>query len=237
MPVIDTWHVSGLTPAHASYGIQWGDALTWALAVIALAALIAAVLAYRKQADAASKLADQVDLQREQLTDQQEANSKQAEVLEAQLRDIRQRERIIERQQANEILLTPTTFSGTVPGVAAYEGRKAHAGEIANKSERPIRDVSCRIERAPGEGLHEAVMTGQLVEMGMPPGARAVARQEAGSRLSLIRAGEAWMFIFRYDVDGHPDATMTARFTDCAGLYWQIDHDLHLEKLDNRDDW
>jgi hypothetical protein len=34
-----------------------------------------------------------------------------------------------------------------------------------------------------------------------------------------------------------PDATMTARFTDDAGLHWQIDHDLHLEKLDSRDDW
>jgi hypothetical protein len=28
---------------------------------------------------------------------------------------------------------------------------------------------------------------------------------------------------------------MTLRFTGDAGLHWQIDHDLHLEKLDNRD--
>jgi hypothetical protein len=30
---------------------------------------------------------------------------------------------------------------------------------------------------------------------------------------------------------------LTLRFTDDAGLHWQIDHDLHLRKLDNRDDW
>lgn len=28
---------------------------------------------------------------------------------------------------------------------------------------------------------------------------------------------------------------MTARLTDDAGLDWQIDHDLHLAKLDSRD--
>jgi len=30
---------------------------------------------------------------------------------------------------------------------------------------------------------------------------------------------------------------MKVRFTDDAGLHWQIDHDLHLEKLEHRDDW
>jgi hypothetical protein len=30
---------------------------------------------------------------------------------------------------------------------------------------------------------------------------------------------------------------MTVRFTDDAGLHWQIDPDLHLKKLNDRRDW
>jgi hypothetical protein len=30
---------------------------------------------------------------------------------------------------------------------------------------------------------------------------------------------------------------VTARFTDDAGLHWQVDPDLHVEKLPDRSDW
>jgi len=30
---------------------------------------------------------------------------------------------------------------------------------------------------------------------------------------------------------------VTLRFTDDAGLHWQIDENMHLEKLPNRYDW
>jgi hypothetical protein len=32
-----------------------------------------------------------------------------------------------------------------------------------------------------------------------------------------------------------PEGRMTARFTDDAGMHWQIDPDLHLGKLNSRD--
>src|SRR5262245_15228812 len=117
-------------PSHSTAVPQWGDMPTWLLAVIALGALIAAILAYLKQADAGSKLqadagsklADQVDLQRQALADQQTANAKltkqvdlqraaladqpaanaaQARVLEAELAELRQRAEAIARQQAD----------------------------------------------------------------------------------------------------------------------------------------
>lgn len=31
--------------------------------------------------------------------------------------------------------------------------------------------------------------------------------------------------------------SISARFTDDAGLHWEIDHHLHLEKIENRADW
>lgn len=58
-----------------------------------------------------------------------------------------------------------------------------------------------------------------------------------GSTVPLIRAGSQYGFLLRFDLEHNPDARLAARFTDDAGIHWQIDHDLHLEKLDNRDDW
>lgn len=55
--------------------------------------------------------------------------------------------------------------------------------------------------------------------------------------IPLVRADETGGLVFPVGTTLNPDARMTVRFTDDAGLHWQIDHDLHLEKLDNRDDW
>jgi hypothetical protein len=58
-----------------------------------------------------------------------------------------------------------------------------------------------------------------------------------GTHIPLIRVGEAGGFVFEAQTAEHPKARIAARFTDDAGLHWQIDHDLHLEKLDKRDNW
>jgi hypothetical protein len=207
---------------HASSAIQWGDFPAWALAVIALAALIAAVLAYRKEADAARKLAEQVDLQREQLKDQQEANRKQAEVMNAQLREMAQRAQTYERQQADHINLK-----------WARNTDDTYLAILMNESSRPIRNAVCQIEEAPGQGLQHAIRVGPF-----KPSTRGKHNLFAtgGSRVPLIRISESYGFEFALDY-GHPGAQVTARFTDDAGLYWQIDHDLHLAMLDSRDDW
>jgi hypothetical protein len=42
---------------------------------------------------------------------------------------------------------------------------------------------------------------------------------------------------FTAGTEEHPKAQVTARLTDDAGLHWQVDPDLHLEKLGDRDDW
>jgi hypothetical protein len=217
--------------------ISWGDVPTWALAAIALLALIAAVAAYFKQADAASKLAEQVDLQRDQLRDQQKANSKQAEVLEVQLREIRQRAEAVERQQADAITAGPESWGGTVPGVEVPAGRDMYAAVVGNESRRPIRNVACRIEIAPtGDALHPAALVGLVNEKPSRP-RDALLEKAEDTRVRLLRAGSKAAFVFVYDIARHPGAKITARFTDDAGLHWQIDHDLHLQKLDNRDDW
>jgi hypothetical protein len=105
---------------------------------------------------------------------------------------------------------------------------------VTNESGRPIRNVACEIE-APGQGPQPAIRRGPFVSSGFEPG-KHVPLVSEGSRTSLIRITESYAFVFALAY-GHPGARISARFTDDGGLYWQIDHDLHLEKLSNRDDW
>jgi hypothetical protein len=78
--------------------VNLGDVPTWALAAISMAALIAAFLAYRAQSDAASKQAQQIDLQRRQL-------DLQAQVIAGQTR-------LQERRQADLIDASGRPTSG-----------------------------------------------------------------------------------------------------------------------------
>lgn len=224
-----------ITAAHASSAIQWGDFPTWALAVIALLALIAAVAAYSKQADAARKLAEQVDLQRQQLEDQRQVNARQIRVMDLQLTELQQRTEAVERQQADAITLTGSRWSGKVPELREGKGEPVYMAKVANEWHRPISNVACRIQLSPGDPMHEACLTGELTTF--PTGPQMVVETAEEAKKDLVRPGGGAVFVFMYEVGVYPDAMMTLRFTDDAGLYWQIDHNDHLKKLDNRDDW
>jgi hypothetical protein len=221
--------------------VQWGDAATWALVIVGALAFRAAWLAYRKQADAASKLAEQVDLQRDQLKDQQEANRKQAQVMDAQLREMQQRAEAYERQQADAITLSPQRWGSRVPGLREGQGPSVHMARVTNQWHRPIRNVVCRIQPAPGDPMHEACLVGQVVRLSPSPVAAGhVPTERIGdvaedTKMDLVRPDAAVVFVFMYEIAQYLDARMTLRFTDDAGLHWQIDHDQHLEKLDSRD--
>jgi len=54
---------------------------------------------------------------------------------------------------------------------------------------------------------------------------------------AVVRAGQTCAFSFNCDPRSCPNATAAVRFTDDAGLHWQINHDLHLAELDKRTDW
>jgi len=245
MRVIKPWQVPGLAvraAGQAGPSVQWGDVPTWVLAVIALAALIAAVAAYRKQADAARQLAEQVGLQQTALADQQEANRKQAEVLDAQLREITQRMEAAERQQASAITLASSGWAGSVPGIRSEGGPDVHMALAGNQSPRPISNVVCGIASSPLDVPRPAYMVGRITKhLPMPLSPPQLAQewltdQRKDTRVSLLRAGETAGFVFPDEISNHP-GIMTLRFTDEAGLHWQIDHDQHLQKLDSRDDW
>jgi hypothetical protein len=115
--------------------------------------------------------------------------------------------------------------------------------DVVNGSRRPIRNAACWIEPEPGGSLRAAVQVGLNFETEIPaalsrsPGPRKFLDLSDGSHIPLIRASEEASFVFDADTEEYPKARVTARFTDDAGLHWQVDPDLHLEKLDDRDDW
>jgi hypothetical protein len=223
---------------------------TTVFAVGAIVTAVFAILAFRKQSKEVSDQAEMLQLQssrlglqERQFEDQRKINQRRDELFDKQLRESEQRTMIIERQHAEMIDLEPTTFRREVPGLDPATDDTVWAADVANRSPRPIRNVASTIEAAPGAPAQEASLSGIYAEFQpspiAPPGAanRALIDPSAEPRITLIRAGETGAFLFPVGARLHPDARTTVRFADDAGLHWQIDHDLHLEKLDNRDDW
>jgi hypothetical protein len=56
-------------------------------------------------------------------------------------------------------------------------------------------------------------------------------------KVAMIRVNRSYGFAFGVSADDNPSAQVTIRFTDDVGLHWQLDQDLHLQKLENRNDW
>jgi hypothetical protein len=189
--------------------VALGDVPTWLLVVIGAVGGGAALW--------------QLGLQRRQLRDQQEVIARQT--------------RQLERAQADAI---DFSWRPSAPLGQTAEAQKEEIwmGVVHNGSRRPIRDVVCRIEPGPAQGFDLGAQgVGELVDVGMGSGASmpVFASPKLGDRVPLIRRDAIYGFKTEIPVKGHGVARMKVRFTDDAGLHWEIDPDLHLEKLAKRD--
>jgi hypothetical protein len=170
-----------------------------------------------------------------------ERTAKRDELLDKQIAEAEQRSLTYERQQAEEIGLKRSSFTAKVPGSEPPASHQVYLAEVANDSRRPIRNVACRIEPEPGDTLQPADRAGFYAEAAAASSIRfSVPRfldLSEGTNIQLIGVGETAAFAFAVETAEHPKAHIMVRFTDDIGLHWLINHDLHLEKLDNRDDW
>lgn len=200
--------------------VAWGDVPTWLLVGLGGVGGGAALW--------------QLGLQRKQLHDQQEV--------------IRSQALILERQQANKIDVTANSIDGAAAKVLPEEsGEPVHIVMVANGSERPIRHVvvklvaiqtdrSIRHERL-AHVYGEMVTYADGVSLGQNSGATAetFVFQANADTMPVLRAGHTAGFVWAFTLARYPEIVPTVRFTDDAGLHWQIDADLHLEKLAERD--
>lgn len=189
--------------------------------------------------------------QSEQLTEQRKINKLQAEDLEESLKERKRLRQVAERQQANDVgfawwpashVLIMKPPAQPPPGTASHPQAVAYVDTpgmsvlaVDNASRRRILNATCRIEPSEGASLTLAAeRTGQLTDA---PGQshRAMLNNPAeGDTVPLIRAGSRYGFLFRFDLEKDPDPRLAVQFTDDAGLHWQIDQDLHLQRLDTR---
>lgn len=195
---------------------QWGDVATWVAAV-------ATVLAFAAAAIAAMAAFDQLRMLKEQaMTDRDEAD-KRAERND-ELREVEA------RKQAEQVDVEPNTRPVDLSG--APEPEMVLTLYVENNSSRPIRQVECR-----------AILNGQACPATSTAhfedsigGGRAVDQSDV-IPVQLMRRSTNLEFIVPWAAEAHPNATYRLRFTDDAGLHWELTDDMHLTRIADRADW
>jgi hypothetical protein len=189
------------------HSVAWGDVPTWVESVVVFFGLPAALL--------------QLRMQRIQLREQQ--------------RELAEHRLLLDRQQANKVNLTRES-SDSSPATYSAAGRVWMA-VITNGSERPIRDVASRIQIVRDGPLMGDARIGELIPNSSVQNGRAFQDLPTEHKVAIIRIDHSCGFAFGVGADRHPMAQVAARFTDDAGLHWQLDQDLHLKKLVDRSEW
>jgi hypothetical protein len=207
----------------------WGDVPAWVTAGVAFLALIGAMLAYRTQSE-------QLRLQRIQFEDQT---------------------RVQEREQANQVDVTTGVLDGAQARVLpTNKGEPVHMVVVTNGSKRPIRDVTCRANvysaaselfgprRADGQPVRQDELVkerrapdvlGQVTAIDPGGEAQTFVLRSPGIMWPVLKAGDHVAFVWGLATAQWPRLVPLVRFTDDAGLHWEIDRDLHLQKLNSRD--
>lgn len=138
--------------------------------------------------------------------------------------------------------------TGAQAGVLPRESTlSAHAVMVVNGSGRPIRNVISTIwtdhpsfAAAPSR-LNFANRIGEFVDavLGSAATVEQLVTTENTDRLKVLRAHRRGALVFPFNTNDYlnPKFTVMVRFTDDAGLHWQIDGDLRLTKLERRADW
>jgi hypothetical protein len=204
------WHAPGSTTT-------WADIRTWVgFVVVVLGVPFAAY---------------QVYLQRRTYVGEASRNVGRDDLLDRQRRELQAQELTREREQAAQINVSWTSFTNE---------QANSLGNIYNNSRRPIRDVACQLDLGNGDPLIRPEYSAWLRSKDKPDERSGSmfdkTHMRQGWRILGIRADNAIAFYFPgMEPTQYPDGRMLVRFKDDAGLHWELDHHMHLVKLDQRD--
>jgi hypothetical protein len=159
--------------------------------------------------------------------------------LREQQKDIARQASQLERRQADHIdvaWLTGWMYgpNAETPELTSAPGDIPFMADVRNRSRRPIRRVACRADNGVDRTLIPAGTVGQLL-VTSPNSGPVFIDSVHSPYVPLIRAGDRYAFAFPLGQSQNPECRFILRFTDDAGLHWQVDHELHLEKLARRD--
>lgn len=136
---------------------------------------------------------------------------------------------VLERQQADQVDVrsSPVSANRVLKHGAATWSSSYRGMTVDNGSRRPIRDIAAMLSPGDGTALIGTSEAGFTLASGTT--------QYQSGVLPLLRAGGECSFRFDVLTSEHPKATILIPFDDDAGLHWQIDQNLHLQKLEHRD--
>jgi hypothetical protein len=146
-----------------------------------------------------------------------------------------------EREQAEQIDVSARQVDGAQAQVLpADKTEPVHMVVVTNGSQRPIREVACKIEAIEADETIRQKQEGDVYGEWMPVAfgssgmAETFVPQARASTMPVLRAGHKAGFAWGFTVAQYPRILLRVRFTDDAGLHWEIGNDLQVKKLDYR---
>jgi hypothetical protein len=191
-------------------GINWGDVPTWLAVVVASVGGGIALRQLRQQGDV--------------IKGEIERNTARDKLLDAQLRELYQRETSRQREQAEHIDLT-------------WENMPSAPGEslvvVINGSRRPIRNVSCVAWVSDSKERLAPRYAAEMRPIDFPRQAFVMPEQKPDSWMKVyaLRAGGRAGFQFAAEVSDDDETEI--EFTDDAGCRWSLTSGLHLSPLES----
>jgi hypothetical protein len=218
----DPWH---LPP-------DWGDIPTWLAVIVASVGGWIALSQLRQQ-----QAVIQADFAQQRKRD---------DLLDGQLRELADRERSRQREQAEQVTLSggrvvlaspPDPAGETAQSSGRLQDEPGGSSRVRNNSGRPARRVACRLmldgqaimPRRFANGATFAGPGGIAGETMFLPATADDFDLGTGEYLNLLAGRE---ILARFPVPGgvsyYDKATYLIRFTDDAGRRWELDDDMHL---------
>ena len=106
---------------------------------------------------------------------------------------------------------------------------------VTNNSDRPVRDVASQIEVVEVDQTTRqrkaADVYGEIGKSMREP----FKAQGRDRSMPVLRARHTAEFVWSFTAAQYPRLLLWVRFTDDAGLHWEIDTSLHLQQLKHRD--
>jgi len=201
---------------------DWGDVPTWLAVVVATVGGGIALSQLRQQ-----QAVIQSDIERSQKRD---------ELLDGQLRDLAERERYLQRAQAELINVEAELIM--LAGQGSPEGRGSC--KVINSSSRPVRHVTCRLlldgQQIPASDFTQSHKGPASWGSEFVPAKTANVDLAAGEYLNLL-AGEIMRagFTLPDSVTSRDGSLFVIRFTDDAGRRWELDQTMHLVSVQDGD--
>jgi len=191
---------------------EYGDVATWLTFLAAAVGIPFALYQFGEQ--------------RKTIKEEFERRQKSDQLLDGQLQQVRAANRALIRQQAEGVDLHLDSWrplTGQDGQGRPILGASQHLARVANKSQRPIREVSCTLVN------EDTGITGSVNQIFHS--ANNALDPRPGYSVETIRADEEYAFGFE-DLCGQDHVRMTVAFVDDAGTEWRLGDDMHLEQVD-----